>query len=70
MDIADSVKDNVIMNVVLEEETVHFDGVSLTSSISLSGSRLSMSHMTEPNSIMDALNKEEECDKDPKGLES
>ena len=70
MDIADSVKENFIINDVLEEETVHFDGVSLTSSISFSESRLSISHMLKSNLIMDTLIKEEECDEDPKGLES
>ena len=53
MDIADSVNDSVIMNDFLEEETVHIDGVPLTSSISLKGSRLSMSNMKKLNSIMD-----------------
>ena len=70
MDIADSVKDSFIMNDVLAEETVHFDGVSLTSSISLSRSRSSMSHMTKSNLIMDTLIEEEECDKESKGLKS
>lgn len=70
MDIADSVKDSVIMNNVLEKETFHFNGVSLTLYISLSRSRSPMCIKTKSISIMDTLIEEEKCEEEPKGLES